>query len=155
MGDSFLESPDDSPAAVDEVSIDAAGWSDDSDASRGQREQAFSMSSPAEEPPSAADAEASFDVDTQDSGNPELDGYRDDQEIAPTERQGWLLRHADRDLPRENGGETDSAAEQGEDRASFDDPGSYESGAAGEQGSHEQDNPDEQPRGNEEEESIP
>jgi hypothetical protein len=89
---SFLESPDDAPAPLDEVSIDAGGWSEEmveSGAGAGAAEPVFSMSSPAEEPPTAADADASFDVDTQDGG----DGAAEDQEISATQRHGWLLRH--------------------------------------------------------------
>jgi hypothetical protein len=131
---SFLESPDDSPAVAEELSIDPSGWADESaeqGASGGEGEEAFSMSSPAEEPPS--DAEASFDVDTQDGGGAELDGYGEDQQITATQRHGWLLRQKDQ---AEVGGEGGDESEQQQ---------GYEQGDPAAHESHEQQQGDEQP----------
>ncbi|HWE25273.1 MAG TPA: hypothetical protein VG496_15155, partial [Myxococcales bacterium] len=153
-GDSFLESPDDAPATVDEVAIDAAGWSDESGeyaASPVQREEAeFSMSSPAEEPPSPADAEASFDVDTQDAG--ELDGHGDEQMIAATQRQGWLLRQSDRDRSDDDTAQLDEQESYGpgagDEQESYGsaagEPAAYEPGAAAEQASYASETGDDQ-----------
>jgi Type II secretion system (T2SS), protein E, N-terminal domain len=184
---SFLESPDDAPAPLDEVSIDAGGWSEEPAESGGGEdaaEPAFSMSSPAEEPPSETDAEASFDVDTQDGADAAPDGYAEDQEISATQRHGWLLRHRDpegtsedatspEDLAQhEASAQQDSAGsesfeeqqryeqqegydlQEGTDSASVDDRPAYDSAEMEHQDSYAQDVGDEQSQTGQGEESI-
>jgi Type II secretion system (T2SS), protein E, N-terminal domain len=174
---SFLESPDDSPAPVDELSIDAAGWSDESagqDDSAETGQPVFSMASPAEEPPSESDAEVSFDVDTQDGAT---GGYGDDQEVAATERHGWLLRHREQpgagDEDTGTGARTDDDAqidygaqdgEQAEQRQGSDDQDSapadsfeeqaYDDQQGDEQQGYDDQQGDEQQEGHEQQEGY-
>jgi hypothetical protein len=128
--DSLLAPPDDSPAPlddsllpVDEVSIDTEGWSDDSAVPSPADEGAgFSMSSPAEEPAGDDDAEASFDVDTQESGEPERAA---DEERPATQRYGWLLRHTQqaRHAEQQYGG--DDAAPQDQQQEGYEEQPAY------------------------------